>query len=197
MIVLEARNRVGGRVWNHELGGGKVSERGGTFVGPTQDHLLALARAARRGTFDTYDNGQDLYINGSTRLAYSDTNPVTGTAPPDPTLLPELAIVVGNLDQLATTCPVDAPWTMPNAAALDGQTLESYINANSATPAFRQLIPIATRPIFGAEPRELSTLFTVFYIASCGNEHTQGTFETQLQHPRRARSSHASSAARR
>ena len=43
VIVLEARNRVGGRVWNHDLGGGHVSERGGTFVGPTQDHVLALA----------------------------------------------------------------------------------------------------------------------------------------------------------
>jgi monoamine oxidase len=177
VIVLEARNRVGGRVWNHDLGGGKVSERGGTFVGPTQDHLMALAKQLGVGTFDVYDNGQDLYINGSTRLTYSETNPLTGTAPPDPTLLPELALVVGNLDQLATTCPVDAPWTMPNAAALDGQTLESYINANSATPAFRQLIPIATRPIFGAEPRELSTLFTVFYIASSGTQGTQGTFE--------------------
>jgi monoamine oxidase len=177
VMVLEARNRVGGRVWNHELGGGKVSERGGTFVGPTQDHLMALANQLGMRTFDTYDTGQDLYVNGSQHMTYSDTNPVTGTAPPDPALLPELALVVSNLDQLATTCPVDAPWTMPNAAALDGQTLESYINANSATPAFRQLIPIATRPIFGAEPRELSTLFTVFYIASSGNEQTQGTFE--------------------
>ena len=42
VVVVEARNRVGGRVWNHDLGGGHVSERGGTFVGPTQDRVLAL-----------------------------------------------------------------------------------------------------------------------------------------------------------
>src|SRR5690242_19761496 len=40
VVVLEARGVVGGRVQNHELGGGQVSERGGTFVGPTQDHVL-------------------------------------------------------------------------------------------------------------------------------------------------------------
>src|SRR5947209_19512394 len=97
VIVLEARNRVGGRVWNHDLGGGKVSERGGTFVGPTQDHLLALAKQLGVGTFDTFDAGNDLYINGSTRISYSDTNPATGTAPPDPALLPELAVVVSRL----------------------------------------------------------------------------------------------------
>ena len=39
LLVLEARDRVGGRVWNHDLGGGHISERGGTFVGPTQDPL--------------------------------------------------------------------------------------------------------------------------------------------------------------
>ena len=40
---LEARDRVGGRVLNAEIGGGEITERGGTFVGPTQDHISALA----------------------------------------------------------------------------------------------------------------------------------------------------------
>lgn len=35
VIVLEARNRVGGRALNYALPGGEVSERGATFVGPT------------------------------------------------------------------------------------------------------------------------------------------------------------------
>src|SRR5947209_16045336 len=61
--VLEARNRVGGRALNHDLGGGKVSERGATFVGPTQDRLMALANRMKVGTFPTYDTGDDLYIN--------------------------------------------------------------------------------------------------------------------------------------
>src|SRR5262245_28251277 len=46
-IVLEARDRVGGRTLNHDLGPahpGKVIEVGGQWVGPTQDRLLALAR---------------------------------------------------------------------------------------------------------------------------------------------------------
>jgi monoamine oxidase len=174
--VLEARDRVGGRVWNHDLGGGHISERGGTFAGPTQDHVLALAAALKVGTFPTYDTGNNVYINGGTRMTYSDTGP-TGTAPPDPLILPELAKAVSQLDQMSTSVPVDAPWTAPNAAAWEGQTLESWINANSITPRFRALVPAATRPIFGAEPRELSLLFTLFYIASSGNESNPGTFE--------------------
>jgi monoamine oxidase len=179
VYVVEARNRVGGRVWQHELGGGAWSERGGTFVGPTQDHLLALAAAYGIKTFDVYDpdGSNNVYYNaGGQRFEWSDTGP-TGTAPDDPSILAELAVTVQNLDQMSTTVPVDAPWQAPNAAEWDGQTLETWINANTATNGFRQVVPMATRPIFGAEPRELPLLFVLFYIASSGNEKNPGTFE--------------------
>jgi monoamine oxidase len=176
VIVLEARDRVGGRVWNHDLGGGVISERGGTFVGPTQDRLMALAQALGVGTFDTYDTGNDVYVNGSNRLTYSDTGPL-GTAPPDPTTIAETAAVVAQLDQMATTVPVDAPWEASNAANWESYTLDRWVKENSASSNFQALVPLATRPIFGAEPRELSLLFTLFYIASSGDEKNPGTFE--------------------
>jgi monoamine oxidase len=176
VIVLEARGRVGGRMWNYDLGGGRIAERGATFVGPTQDHVTGLISELGIGTFPTYDTGKDLYVAGSTRLTYSDTG-VTGTAPPDPVILPDLAIDVSALDQMSKTVPVDAPWSAANAAEWDGTTLQSWIEAHSLTQQFRDLVPVATRPIFGAEPRELSLLFVLFYIAASGDEHNPGTFE--------------------
>jgi monoamine oxidase len=44
-VVLEARDRVGGRTLNASISGGHVTELGGEFAGPTQDRILALARA--------------------------------------------------------------------------------------------------------------------------------------------------------
>ncbi|MDX6665324.1 MAG: monoamine oxidase [Solirubrobacteraceae bacterium] len=179
VVVLEARDRVGGRVWAHELGGGKVSERGGTFVGPTQDHLLALAKDYGIKTFDVYDpdGSNNVYYSPSgQRFEWSDTG-VTGTAPPDPAIIPELALIVQQLDDMSKTVPIDAPWEAPNAADWDSQTLQTWINQNTATGGFREVLPVATRPIFGAEGRELSLLFTLFYIAASGNETTPGTFE--------------------
>jgi monoamine oxidase len=183
VMVLEARDRVGGRAWNHDLGGGRVSERGAAFVGPTQDHILALANVVGVGTFPTYDDGDDLYVNNVDDplrligpLRYSDTGPL-GTAPPDPTIVAELTEVVEQLDQMSTQVPVDSPWSASSASSWDGQTLESWVNANSVTPRFKALVPAATRPIFGAEPRELSLLFVLFYIAASGNEQNAGTFE--------------------
>ncbi|MEA2123305.1 MAG: monoamine oxidase [Solirubrobacteraceae bacterium] len=176
VIVLEARDRVGGRILNHDLGGGHISERGGTFVGPTQDHMLALADAYGVGKFDTYDTGNNVYISNGNRQEFSDTG-ATGSAPADPAILADLALTVMDLDTKSTEVPVDAPWTAAKAVEYDGQTLESYINANSVSPQFKALVPAATRPIFGTEPRELSLLFVLFYIAASGNETTPGTFE--------------------
>ena len=176
VVCVEARDRVGGRVLNAEIGGGEITERGGTFVGPTQDHLLALAAKLKVGLFETYNTGENLYIANGQRLRFADTSP-TGSAPPDPAILPDLALIVTDLNEKSTTVPVDAPWEAANAAEWDAQTLEQYIEENAISPQFKALVPIATRPIFGSEPRELSLLFVLFYIASSGNEDNPGTFE--------------------
>jgi monoamine oxidase len=176
VYVLEARNRVGGRVLNREVGGGEESEAGGTFVGPTQNRILDLARTLKVDTFPTFVNGENVYYADGSRMTYSDTGP-TGTAPPDPVILPDLATVVARLDDMSTTVPVDAPWDAASARGWDRQTLEAWIRENSTNEKFRRLVPVATRPIFGAEPRQLSLLFVLFYIAASGDEKHVGTFE--------------------
>jgi monoamine oxidase len=177
VIVLEARDRVGGRALNKPIGGGEISERGATFVGPTQDHILALAKEFGVGKFPTFNNGDNVYVNyQGQRSTYSDTGPL-GTAPPDPVILPELTEVVLQLDQMSTEVPVDAPWNSSQAGEWDGQTFETWIRDNSQSQQFRDIVPVATRPIFGAEPRDLSLLFVLFYIAASGNEQNPGTFE--------------------
>ena len=59
-VVLEARDRVGGRVLNHELDGGEVVEVGGQWVGPTQEALLGLAADLGVATFPTHTEGENL-----------------------------------------------------------------------------------------------------------------------------------------
>jgi monoamine oxidase len=176
VIVLEARDRVGGRVWNHDLGGGYISERGGTWVGPTQDAVLALIAELKLSTFSTYDTGSNVYIADGQRTTYSDTGP-TGTAPPDVTALADIALAISDLDQMATEVPVDAPWTASNATAWDSETLETWLEANTVSSRVKQLAAVATRAIFGAELRELSLLYTLFYIAAAGDAQNPGTFE--------------------
>ncbi len=177
VIVLEARDRVGGRAFNRPIGGGEISERGATFVGPTQNHILNLAGEFGVHKFPTFEDGDNVYVNAQgQRSTYNDQGPL-GTAPPDPTILPDLIPAILTLDQMSTQVPVNAPWSSSNAGDWDNQTLASWVADRSVNPNFRKLVAVATRPIFGAEPRELSLLFTLFYIAASGDETHPGTFE--------------------
>jgi monoamine oxidase len=163
VVVLEARDRVGGRTLNHSLGGGKVVEVGGQWVGPGQDRIVARAKALGIHTFKTYTKGaQVLDYHG--RLSH-----FTGLIPPLPA--PDAADFVqllGEIVKLQATIPLDQPWTAPNGAALDSQTLETFKLAHSSTEGARFLFDLSVQAVFAAEPRDLSALHGLFYLHSGG-----------------------------
>jgi monoamine oxidase len=181
-IVLEARGRVGGRTLNHEIGDGKVTELGAQFVGPTQDHVLKLMDDLGIGKYDTYDTGLNIYYDGITTSGrtetFSDTSPL-GAAPTDPFVAGPAAAVVAQLDQMSTQVPLDAPWNAPSAKDWDSQTLYTWTQNNGAqgNKQFAEVVETAIEAIFGAESRDISLLYTAFYIAASGNESNPGTFE--------------------
>src|SRR3954451_18970304 len=59
-LVLEARDRVGGRTLNEPIGDGKVVEVGGQWIGPGQDRIAALARELGVDTFPTHTAGENV-----------------------------------------------------------------------------------------------------------------------------------------
>ena len=124
-IVLEARDRVGGRTLNHDLGGGKVVEVGGQWIGPTQDHLAALANDVGVGTYKTYNKGNYLFYENGTLTPYSPTGPF-GAVPPDLVADAAAGRAAPQLDPMAATVPLEAPWTAANAWDWDGQTFETF-----------------------------------------------------------------------
>jgi monoamine oxidase len=177
VIVLEARNRVGGRVLNHSLGSGDYCEFGGMFTGPTQDRIQALAQDVGVGTFPTYNTGNNVFYANGRREEYPSDTPF-GTAPPDPVVAADIAASVTQLDQMSQSVPVDSPWSSSSAEEWDRQTLDTWLREHTSGSAeFMAVASAATDAIFGCEPRELSLLYTLFYIAASGNEQNAGTFE--------------------
>jgi monoamine oxidase len=177
VAVLEARDRVGGRVVNLALANGGVTEGGGEFIGPTQDRIKALADSLGVATFTTYNTGKNLLYKDGKKTPYA-TDGILGAVPPvDAAGLANAAIVQASLDDMAKTVPVDAPWTAAKAAEWDKQTFESWLNANAVIPSAKFLLDVACTSIFSAQPRELSLLFVLFYIAAAGNESNVGTLE--------------------
>ena len=176
VIVLEARDRVGGRMLNHDIGDGKVTELGAQFVGPTQDHILGLAKEVGVGTFKAYDTGDNVYYKSGQRSTFNDKLP-TGAIPIDPLIDADIIKAVLQLDQMSQKVPVDAPWRADNAEEWDSQTLWSWFKENQINPQVGGVVSAAVEAIFGAETRDVSLLYTLFYIAASGNEQNPGTFE--------------------
>lgn len=78
VIVLEANDRVGGRTENLDVGNGVITEGGGQWVGPGQDHVLALIDELGLSTFKTYVEGKTIYLHNGSRQTYSGTIPPMG-----------------------------------------------------------------------------------------------------------------------
>jgi monoamine oxidase len=164
VVVLEARDRPGGRVLNHPIGDGKVVELGAQWVGPTQDRVLALISELGLETFPTHGDGEHLFErNGRVRRH-------RGTIPRlNPLGLVETGVVLGRINRLARLVDPATPWTAKRAANWDSQTFETWIRRRIRTSAARDLMRLVINGVWAAEPRDLSLLHMLFYVSSAGS----------------------------
>lgn len=174
VIVLEARNRVGGKVYNQPLKNGGVTEVGAEFVGPTQDAVLALIKELGLETFDTYNQGKSVFWRNNTRTAYA-ADPQLGVIPPvGEDALIQIATTQAELDGWAATINTSAPWEHAQAAEWDKQTFEQYLASAALVADAHLVLSTALKGILSVEPREVSLLYVLAYIAAAGNETTVG-----------------------
>jgi monoamine oxidase len=163
VVVLEARDRVGGRLLNEGIGDGKVVEVGGQWIGPTQHRMAALAREMGVDTFPTHSAGENVIeLDGKLRR-------YTGTIPRiSPAVLADIAQAQLKIDRLAKKVPLEAPWEAPNARRLDSQTFWSWGRRNIYTKAGRALMDLGIEAVWAAEPADVSLLHVLFYTHSGG-----------------------------
>jgi monoamine oxidase len=175
VIVLEARDRVGGKTLNESIGGGAIAELGAGYVGPTQDELLKLAEFYGVGTFPVFNNGDNVYFTNGRAERYRSIADF-----PDPVAAKDIGQGVAKINAMAGEVPLDAPWLAANAPDWDGQTFQTWRDQNLTTEGGRQFLDGVTKAIWGFEPREPSLLYVLFYVAAAGNENTLGTFQSLL-----------------
>jgi monoamine oxidase len=163
VIVLEARDRVGGRTLNEPIGDGNVVEIGAQWVGPTQDRLYALIDELGLETFPTWTKGKSLFEREGRVRTYS------GTIPPAyPAGLVEVGLAMRRLNRMAAEVPLGAPWTAREAERWDAETFETWMRRNIRTQAARDILRLAIIGVWAVEPRDVSLLHVLFYIGSAG-----------------------------
>ena len=164
VVVLEARDRVGGRTLNEDIGDGKVVEVGAQWVGPTQDRILTLIRDLRLQTFPTHGKGINIFERNGSLGEYEGTIPKV-----NPVGLAEVGVLLKRLNAMAAKVPPQAPWMAPKAADWDSQTFESWMRRNVRTGVARDILRLAIIGVWAAEPRDVSLLHVLFYIRSAGS----------------------------
>ncbi len=164
VLVLEARDRIGGRTVNASIGAGKIVEMGGQWVGPTQERLLGLAAELGVETFPTFHEGRNLVELGGRVRRYKGTIPRLA-----PHVLLDVERARRKLNRAARRVPADAPWTAPNALELDSQTLSSWVRRVTHTKKARSLLELAAGTVMGTGTAELSLLWMLSYVSSAGS----------------------------
>lgn len=173
VVVLEARDRVGGRTEGGSLADGTPIELGGQWIGPTQDRMYELVDELGLEWFRTYnDEGRlllDLGGKQSRMASHRGALPRLG-----PFALTDLAQGLARFTRLAGRIDRDEPWTSPDAEGLDGQTFESWVRRNLRTRTGRAYFRVACEAVFAAGTRDVSLLHALFY------SHSGTDFETLL-----------------
>jgi monoamine oxidase len=163
VVVLEARDRVGGRTLTLPAADGTPIDHGAQWIGPTQDRIAALAASVGVTTYPTWDRG--LHTEFRDGRAHRSGGQLPAS---DPGTAVAMGLAVRELDAMAAEVPPEAPWSAERAPLWDSQTVESWLQARVAAGGARSWLRTAVRSTLAAEAGDLSLLHMLFFIRSAG-----------------------------
>lgn len=161
-VVLEARDRVGGRTFNHDLGHGVISEAGGQWIGPGQTAIADLARELQVDTFPTWYAGKSVVLAGGSRVT-QDFNGGTGGD----------EAIGAKLGELARGVPSAAPWKAAHAAELDTMSYGDWLLKQGVTYEDGYFLGLAAKLSLGGAPAQLGMLHYLSMVNSASCKYDQ------------------------
>ena len=162
VLVLEARDRVGGRTCSQRIGGATF-DVGGQWIGPGQERLAALTAETGVHTFPTFDRGRKILDLYGKRSEYESAIPSLSA----PALL-QMQAALTWLERERKRVPPGDPTRAPNAARYSRETLDTFRRRMVKLESVNGLMDVAVRVIFGAEPDEIGLLYFLAYLNAGG-----------------------------
>jgi len=163
-LVLEARDRVGGRVHGGAVGRGEAVELGGQYVGHRDAAIRALAGELGVGLFPVYDRGAHLLELGRGPRRYR------GSVP---RVRPRTLLALGRarmmLDRRARRVTAEAPWNAPQAAEWDATSMGAFLDDALPNGDGRALLDAAVATLWGEDPHGVNLLAALAFVRTAGS----------------------------
>uniref|UniRef100_A0A4W3I8T2 Amine oxidase n=1 Tax=Callorhinchus milii TaxID=7868 RepID=A0A4W3I8T2_CALMI len=164
VVVLEARDRVGGRTYTTRNQNVKYVDLGGAYVGPTQNRILRISKELGLETYK---------VNEVEHLVYyvkGKSYPFRGPFPPmwNPFAYMDYNNLWRTLDQMGKEIPPEAPWRAPHADEWDKITMQHLIDKLCWTRIAKHFARLFVNVNVTSEPYEVSALWFLWYVKQCG-----------------------------
>ena len=168
VLVLEARERVGGRLRTeaHGAPGQEADfEMGGQWVSPDQNALISLLDELALPTYERYREGESLYVDrAGTPHRFGDDLPLGEST------RAAVAQLTKTLDALAAEMDPDRPWDLEDAAHLDAISFRAWLDTQCDDPEAVDNVALYVGPAMLTKPAHaFSALQAVHMAASAGS----------------------------
>jgi monoamine oxidase len=173
VTVLEARDRVGGRMHGVALSEGVVVDGGAAYLGVQHTELLAMIRQYGLDLVSTGMSGDSTFLVSDER-----TTSASRVPPLDAVALGDL---FDRLEDLVAQVRADAPWQSRQAGRLDRVSAAHWLADEIKHPDARTFFPLFIGEMMAADPAVISLLHMAFYLRSGGGIRYLNAFEGGAQ----------------
>ncbi|WP_426519198.1 flavin monoamine oxidase family protein [Diaminobutyricibacter sp. McL0618] len=165
VAVLEARDRVGGRLWTDDVDGAML-EIGGQWVSPDQDALKSTLAELGLETYPRYREGENVYLNEAGELTRFEGE----IFPVPPRTEAEIVTLIEKLDALVAEIDPDRPWEHPLAKDLDEVSFSRWLETQTDDQEARDNIGMFIAGAMLTKPAHaFSALQALLMAASAGS----------------------------
>ncbi|MEU7630300.1 flavin monoamine oxidase family protein [Nocardia sp. NPDC049220] len=164
VVLLEARDRVGGRTFTEVRADGTWIDRGGAWIGPGQDRIYALMDEFGVPSYQQHVDGAAMMLVDGKQYRYSGTIPWTMS----PWAAMNLGAAMLELGHMCKAIPLDAPWEAKEAEKWDRVSLAQWLHSNIASKPAHELLGTAIAGCYTSAASEVSMLFVLYQMASGG-----------------------------
>ncbi|XP_071957851.1 amine oxidase [flavin-containing] B-like [Antedon mediterranea] len=163
VLVLEARDRVGGRTYTLKESKTKYVDVGGSYIGPTQNRIIRLGKELGVGNYKVNEEEKSILLLKDKVRTFRGSLPSIH----NPFLVMDYISNWRLFDELAKEIPLEAPWKCAHALEYDNLSVENWMDKNCWCSFTKEVTTMFVRLAFATEPRDLSFLYFLWYI-KCG-----------------------------